>query len=86
MLEREVFDIKDWYDEVKKENEKLKARIIESDKKINSLETKVGENRGFFINLKQSLLKNDLVLINSKNEDPLNVTLGSSRTIFHLKI
>ena len=41
MLEREVFDIKDRYDEVNKENEKLKDRIIESDKKINSLGTKV---------------------------------------------
>ena len=76
VLEREVFDMKDRYDEVRKENEKLKDRIAESDKKIQSLETKVGENRGSFINLKQSQLKNDLVLINSKNEDPLNVTLG----------
>ena len=33
VLEREVFDIKDRYDEVKKENEKLKDHNIENDKR-----------------------------------------------------
>ena len=73
MLENDLFTLKEPNEKIKTENAALKEKHDHLQKKFGNLEKKAGENRGMLINAWQENLKNDLIAITSKPEDPLGV-------------
>ena len=73
VLEHDVFTLKELNKKIITENAALKEKHDHLQEKFKNLKKKAGENCGMLINARQEKLKNDLIVITSKPEDPLGV-------------